>query len=565
MASIAMHSSTLIIFSIFLITLHFPSPSLAYYSYYPSTPPSSQEVCNSTLFPSFCTSIFPTNNNFSSVCDYGRYSICRSLDTTRNLLSLVDSYLPNSYALSETDIRALGDCNSLINLNIDFLSIAIQNVDPTDTLPNSQAVDMHTLLSAVLTNHQTCWDGVQSSTTSDIQNALVGPFSDENMQYSVSLALFKQGWVSDATNGRWLQERNPLFNRKAHSRLKIPSREKKIYEPAGVRGRKLLQSGEYVNVNQMVVVRQDGTGDFTTIGDAVAAAPNDTAPGGGYFVIYVVAGVYQEYVSIGKSQTNLMMIGDGIGQTIITGSRSAVDGWTTFNSATFAVVGQGFVAVNITFQNTAGAAKYQAVELRNGADLSALYSCSFEGYQDTLYTHSLRQFYKDCDIYGTVDFIFGNAAVVFQSCNIYPRLPMDGQYNTITAQGRTDVNQNTGISIQGCRVTAAPDLAPSTGTVLTFLGRPWKEYSRTIYMQSFMDSLVDPAGWVAWSGDFALNTLYYAEYDNYGPGSQTTFRVTWPSFNVISAVDAVNFTVSNFVSGDMWMPSTGVPYSGGLM
>ncbi|KAI8548156.1 hypothetical protein RHMOL_Rhmol07G0250300 [Rhododendron molle] len=215
-----------------------------------------------------------------------------------------------------------------------------------------------------------------------------------------------------------------------------------------MRGRKLLQlGGRYVHVNQMVVVRQDGTGDFSTIGDAAAAAPNGTDAGGGYYVIYVVAGVYPEYVSVGSSQTYVMMIGDGIGQTVTTGSRNVADGWTTFNCATFAVVGTGFVAVGITIQNTAAAAaKYQAVALRNGADLSTFYSCSFEGDQDTLYTHSLRQFYKECDIYGTtVDFIFGNTAVVFQNCNIYPRLPMAGQYNTISAQGR---NQNTGTSIQ---------------------------------------------------------------------------------------------------------------------
>ncbi|KAJ1402377.1 Pectinesterase, catalytic [Sesbania bispinosa] len=124
--------------------------------------------------------------------------------------------------------------------------------------------------------------------------------------------------------------------------------------------------------------------------------------------------------------------------TIITGNHNVVDGFTTFNSATFAcnlmmsttnikgeywlaaVVGQGFVAVNITFRNTAGPSKHQAVALRSGADMSTFYSCSFEGYQDTLYTHSMRQFYRECDIYGTVDFIFGNAAVVLQNCNIYP-------------------------------------------------------------------------------------------------------------------------------------------------
>ena len=229
------------------------------------------------------------------------------------------------------------------------------------------------------------------------------------------------------------------------------------------------------------------------------------------------------------------------------------------------MVAQGFVAVNITFRNTAGAAKHQAVALRSGADMSTFYSCSFEGYQDTLYTHSLRQFYRECDIYGTVDFIFGNGAVVLQNCNIYPRLPLSGQFNPITAQGRTDPNQNTGISIQNATIKPADDLAPKVGTVQTYLGRPWKEYSRTVYMQSFMDSFINPSGWREWDGDFALNTLYYAEYDNRGPGSSTANRVTWPGYHVIGATDAANFTVSNFVSGDDWIPQTGVPYMSGLI
>ena len=229
------------------------------------------------------------------------------------------------------------------------------------------------------------------------------------------------------------------------------------------------------------------------------------------------------------------------------------------------MIAPGFVAVNITFRNTAGAIKHQAVAVRNGADLSTFYSCSFEAYQDTLYTHSLRQFYRECDIYGTVDFIFGDASVVFQNCNIYPRLPMSGQFNAITAQGRTDPNQNTGTSINNCAIRAASDLASSNSTTQTYLGRPWKEYSRTIYMQNFMDSLINPAGWMAWNGDFALSTLYYAEYNNTGPGSNTTKRVTWPAYRVINATDAANFTVANFLLGDDWLPQTGVPYSGGFV
>ncbi|KAF2307279.1 hypothetical protein GH714_026068 [Hevea brasiliensis] len=331
-------------------------------------------------------------------------------------------------------------------------------------------------------------------------------------------------------------------------------------------GRKLLEAfTDGVSVSKMVVVNPNGSGDFATITDAVNSAPNNPASSDGYFVIYVVAGVYNEYVSIPKNKKYLMMIGDGINHTIITGNRSVVDGWTTFNSATFAVVGQGFVALNMTIQNTAGAIKQQAVAVRNGADLSAFYNCGFEGYQDTLYTHSLRQFYRDCEIYGTIDYIFGNAAVVFQNCKIYARLPLDNQFNAVTAQGRIDPNQNTGTSIQNCSILAAEDLASSNGTTKSYLGRPWKEYSRTVVMQSFIDSLIDPSGWAPCSGDFALATLYYAEFDNTGPGSNTTNRVTWPGYHLINATDAANFTVSNFTQGDFWLPGTGVPYFGGLL
>jgi pectinesterase len=110
-----------------------------------------------------------------------------------------------------------------------------------------------------------------------------------------------------------------------------------------------------------------------------------------------------------------------------------------------AVAGDRFIAVDVTFRNTAGPEKHQAVALRNNADLSTFYRCSFEGYQDTLYVHSLRQFYRECEIHGTVDFIFGNAAAVFQSCNLFARKPMANQKNAFTAQGRSDPNQNTGI------------------------------------------------------------------------------------------------------------------------
>ncbi|GLT61044.1 hypothetical protein SLA2020_337790 [Shorea laevis] len=293
--------------------------------------------------------------------------------------------------------------------------------------------------------------------------------------------------------------------------------------PTWVKGgdRKLLQSSSPAS-QANIVVAQDGSGKYKTIQEAITAASERS------------------------------------------GSGSVGGGSTTFNSATLAVVGDNFIARDITIQNTAGASNHQAVALRSGSDLSVFYRCSLEGYQDTVYVHSQRQFYRECNIYGTVDFIFGNAAVVFQNCNIYARYPPN-KTNTITAQGRTDPNQNTGISIHNCKVTAASDLKSSQSSVKTFLGRPWKEYSRTVFMKTYLDSLIVPAGWMEWSGNFALKTLYYGEYANTGPGSSTTNRVKWPGYHVITSSSvASQYTVANFIAGNSWLLGTNVPYTASL-
>lgn len=230
------------------------------------------------------------------------------------------------------------------------------------------------------------------------------------------------------------------------------------------------------------------------------------------------------------------------------------------------VDGIGFIARGITFRNTAGPQNGQAVALRSASDLSVFYACGFEGYQDTLFVHAQRQFYKTCYIYGTIDFIFGNAAVVFQNCLIYVRRPLRGQINVITAQGRADPFQNTGISIHYSRVVAAPDLRPVVRSFNTYLGRPWQQYSRTVFLKSYIDSLLNPAGWMPWEkSNFALDTLYYGEYKNFGPGASTRYRVKWKGYHVIrSANEAARFTVANLIAGRAWLPSTGVPFIAGL-
>ncbi|KAI3700998.1 hypothetical protein L2E82_45639 [Cichorium intybus] len=423
---------------------------------------------------------------------------------------------------------AWADCVELYENTVERIN---KTIDPRK--PCNQ-FEMQTWLSTALTNLETCKAGFQELGV----GGYMLPLMNNNVSALISntLAMNKGG--------------SPTNN------------EQKGF-PTWVKpgDRKLLQSST-PSSQANVVVAQDGSGNYKTIGEAIAAAGKRS--GSGRYVIYVKAGTYKENIEIGTKLKNIMLLGDGIGKTIITGSKSVGGGATTFNSATVAVVGDGFIGRGITIRNTAGPQNHQAVALRSGSDLSVFYQCSFEGYQDTLYVHSDRQFYRECDIYGTVDFIFGNAAVVFQNCNIYARNPPN-KTNTVTAQGRTDPNQNTGISIQNCRVMAASDLKGATGSVKTYLGRPWKQYSRTVFLKTFLDGLVDPAGWMPWSGNFALDTLYYGEYMNTGPGSSTANRVNWKGYHVItSATEAAKFTVGNFIAGGSWLPATNVPFSSGL-
>ncbi|CAF1874617.1 unnamed protein product [Brassica oleracea var. botrytis] len=545
------------------------SPSLAAEFQATGNATSPSDVCRFAPDPSYCRSVLP--NQPGDIYTYGRSSLRQSISRARRFMSLIDDQLNRKGKVAaKSTVRALEDCKFLASQTMDFLLSSSQTVDATKTLSVSRAEDVQTFLSATITNEQTCLEGLTSTAS---ENGLSGDLFNDTKLYGVSLALFSKGWVPIRKRSRPVWNRQASFKkffggfRNGRLPIKMSERARAVYNTVTRSGRKLLQTEEgAVKVSDMVTVIQNGTGNFTTINEAVAAAPNKTDGSNGYFLIYVTAGLYEEYVEIPKYKRYVMMIGDGINQTVITGNRSVVDGWTTFNSATFILSGTNFIGVNITIRNTAGPTKNQAVALRSGGDFSVFYSCSFEAYQDTLYTHSLRQFYRECDVYGTVDFIFGNAAVVLQNCNLYPRQPRKGQANEVTAQGRTDPNQNTGTVLHGCTIRPADDLASSNYTVKTYLGRPWKEYSRTVVMQTYIDGFLDPTGWNAWSGDFALSTLYYAEYNNTGPGSNTTNRVTWPGYHdITNATDASNFTVTNFLVGEGWIGQTGVPFVGGLI
>ncbi|KAM5551184.1 putative pectinesterase/pectinesterase inhibitor 25 [Rosa sericea] len=539
----------------------------------PSPSSSASAACKSTLYPKLCRSILSTiRSSPSDPYNYGKFSIKQCLKKARNLSKALDQFLHHnkrSSSMTDAEANAFEDCQQLSELNVDYLE-AISTELKSAELLNQELVDkVQTLLSGIVTNQQTCYDGLvvaKSSIVDTSTSSLSVAFSNATQLYSVSLGLVTH---SLARNLKKHKKRNGFVSQGHKIREPLETFIEGLRKSSSKdsRGERILEEMESsgIIVNDTVIVSPHGTDNFTSIGAAIESAPNNTEPEDGYFVIYARKGHYKEYVVVPKYKKNIMLLGDGINKTIITGKHNFIDGWTTFNSSTFAVAGERFVAIDVTFKNTAGPEKHQAVAVRNNADFSTFYRCSFEGYQDTLYAHSLRQFYKECDIYGTVDFIFGNAAAVFQSCNLYARKPMPNQKNAFTAQGRTDPNQNTGISIHNCTIQAAPDLAMDLNSTLNFLGRPWKVYSRTVIMQSYIGPLISAVGWLEWNGTVGLDTLYYGEFENHGPGANTSMRVHWPGYCLMNATQALNFTVLNFTLGDTWLPDTDIPFSAGLI
>ncbi|KAK1549719.1 hypothetical protein Q3G72_006714 [Acer saccharum] len=503
-------------------------------------------TCEGTLYPDLCVSTIASLPDLASksVPQLISVTVNRTVSELRVSTTNCTGIRKKRGDLDKLEKMALNDCLELFNDSIAELKSALSDLSPKKS-PARHYHDLQTLFSAAMTNQYTCLDGFAYS-KGNVRESIENSMFNISKHVSNSLVMLKKipGVVNKSSKSEVFPGYGPV--------------ERGFPSWLTSKSRKLLQT--LVNETKFdLIVAKDGTGNFTTITEAVEAAPNSSTT---RIVIYIKAGAYFENVEVVRKKTMLTFIGDGIGKTIVKASRNVVDGWTTFRSATVAVVGNEFIAKGITFENSAGPSKHQAVALRSGSDFSAFYQCSFVGYQDTLYVHSLRQFYRECDIYGTVDFIFGNAAVVFQNCNLYARKPAENQKNMFTAQGREDPNQNTGISILNCKIAAAADLIPNQTNFKTYLGRPWKEYSRTVIMRSNIGDLVDPAGWLEWNGTFALSTLYYGEYMNRGPGSNTSGRVTWPGYRVInSSTEANQFTVEGFLQGSEWLNATDIPFS----
>ncbi|XP_073306768.1 putative pectinesterase/pectinesterase inhibitor 24 [Primulina huaijiensis] len=498
-------------------------------------------MCNLTLYPDSCyNSMVPLmkSNNFKPQ-DFFKLSVQVAIDELAKASTNFAENVSKKFNITDNStLSAIETCEELFSLSLDHLnnSISTKNTNLLEAFD-----DLQTWLSSAGTYQKTCMDELENA-SNEVKIFTNGNFKNSNEYTSNSLAIFSS-FESIATMGS-IGRRRLLNLDDAPEWLSFGDR-------------RLLQT-KSSSIKPDAVVAKDGSGHYKTIKAALKAVPDKSK---NRFVIYVKKGVYYENVKVEKSKWNVMMFGDGEKVTIVSGSLNVIDGTPTFQSATFAVLGQGFMARDMGFRNNAGPAKHQAVALMSTADYSIFYRCTMDAFQDTLYVHSNRQFYSQCNIYGTVDFIFGNSAVVIQNCSILPKKPMPGQQNTITAQGKFDPNQNTGISIQNCNITPAASLAG----VSSYLGRPWKNYSTTVYIGNSIGSFIDPKGWLPWVGTTAPSTIYYAEFQNSGPGAVTKNRVNWKGLKLnLNAGQVKKFTVGPFIQGDKWIPATGVTYKSGL-
>ncbi|KAL9239416.1 hypothetical protein vseg_013742 [Gypsophila vaccaria] len=302
-----------------------------------------------------------------------------------------------------------------------------------------------------------------------------------------------------------------------------------------------------------LVIKQDGSGDYRSINDALDTIPSHNTR---RFILLIGPGVYREKINIPKTKGFISFVGDVKAPPTITGNDTASSvphaaghsssSFNTFQTATVAINSDYFVALNIIFENTAphevGKTGEQAVALRISGDKAAFYNCSFLGSQDTLYDHKGLHFYRDCFIQGSVDFIFGYARSFYQNCTLNS---ISKKVASVTAQKRTVTTMSSGFSFMNCNVT---------GSGHVYLGRAWGDYSRVVFSFTFLDQLVLPQAWSIWGKPTRNSTVYYGEYRCSGPGSNMSGRVPWA--RALTDEEAQPFIGTHFVEGDSWITST---------
>ena len=308
----------------------------------------------------------------------------------------------------------------------------------------------------------------------------------------------------------------------------------------------LIGVWQTINAQTKIVVAQDGSGNYKTVQEAIDHVPAHNAKP---IDILVKNGVYYERIVLDTAKNFVRLTGEDKDKTIITFNNHA--GMTmpsgkrmgTPESASVFIYAHDFSARNITFQNDAGFTAGQAVAVLAHGDRLLFDNCRFIGFQDVLYTEGRgsRQYYRNCYIEGTTDFIFGPSTAVFDRCHIHSKK------NSHVTAASTPENLKYGYVFLACKLTA------DTALHSVSLGRPWKPYASVFYIRCDIGSHINPGGWNNWSNPANEATARFAEYKSIGPGANPTARVQWS--RQLTKQEAGQYTVKNILAGsDGWAP-----------
>lgn len=287
---------------------------------------------------------------------------------------------------------------------------------------------------------------------------------------------------------------------------------------------------------ETITVAKEGAADFRNIQAAIDSAKSfPDKP----ITIYVKAGIYKEKVTVHEWNTNLSIIGDKQGNTIIDYDDyfDKIDRGrnSTFFTATMQVNADDFHADYLTVRNSAGPVG-QAIALALNANRVSFYNSRFIGNQDTLYLtgEGNLQYFKNCYVEGTTDFIFGGATAVLDNCQIHAKS------NSYITAASTPKGVEYGLVFVNCKLTAA------AGVDQVYLGRPWRSYAKTAFINSELGNHITAQGWHNWSNPAAEKTTKYVEYRNSGPGASHSDRVPWSS--QLTKQEAKKFTPEHILS-----------------
>lgn len=284
-----------------------------------------------------------------------------------------------------------------------------------------------------------------------------------------------------------------------------------------------------------LTVAQDGSGDFIKIQDAIYASPSFPYE---KVTIFIKNGTYKEKLRIPEWNTNLILLGESKENTIITFddnfSKINLGRNSTFYTSTLLVEADDFSASNLTIKNVSGD-NGQAIALSVVGNRAKISNCNILGNQDTLYLSgkNARQYFKDCYIEGTTDFIFGSATALFENCIIHS---IKSSYITAAS---TPEGTAYGFVFKNCKLTAEP----SANAV--YLGRPWRIYAKTVYINCELGKHIKPEGWENWSKPDAEKNTFYAEYNNSGEGFQPAKRVSWS--HQLTKSEADQYSIENIL------------------